>query len=67
VTCRCCGTWSGLVANKAGIIMGQFASDIQMDDGFVSISTVLVHAVLIDDRTATLKCMKCGYVTRWRR
>ena len=67
VTCRKCGTWSGLVANRAGIMVGQFAPDIRWDGGILSIATVLVHAILIDDRKVSMKCMRCGFVTRWRR
>jgi hypothetical protein len=67
VTCRNCGTWTGLVANKAGIIFGQFVPDIRTENDIVSISTVLAAAFLIDDRAVPLKCMQCGYVTRWRR
>ncbi|HLN30706.1 MAG TPA: hypothetical protein VK395_23395 [Gemmataceae bacterium] len=67
VSCDNCGAWSGLVANRAGILMGTFEPDILNENGIVSISTVLTHAVLIDERRVSLKCMDCGYVTRWRR
>jgi hypothetical protein len=67
VSCGNCGTWSGCVANKAGILVGQFEPDIRYEHGIVSIGTVLVDAFLIVDRTVPLKCMQCGYVTRWRR
>jgi hypothetical protein len=67
LTCEKCHTWSGLVANSAGIVMGQFAPDIRRDGGILSIATVLVHAILIDDRKVSMKCMRCGFVTRWRR
>ncbi len=67
VTCSKCGNWAGCVANRAGILVGQFEPDIRHDDGIVSIATMLVHAVLIDGRNVRLKCMQCGYVTRWHR
>jgi hypothetical protein len=67
VICQRCGTWSGLVANRAGIVMGRFAPEIRWHEGLLSIATVLVHTVLIDDRKVSLKCMRCGFVTRWRR
>jgi hypothetical protein len=66
VVCQKCGTWLGCVANKAGVLTGQFEPDLCIADGSVAISTVLVSSVLIANRTVNMKCMQCGYVTRWR-
>jgi hypothetical protein len=65
--CENCHTWSGLVANGAGIVMGHFTWDVQRRGDSISIATVLVHATLINDRKVSLKCTRCGFVTRWRR
>ena len=66
VRCKACGVWLGLVANQAGVIIGHFAPDIRWNDGLVSIGTVLVNTVLIDERRLSLK-YTCGSITRWRR
>jgi hypothetical protein len=66
IRCKACGVWLGLVANRAGVIIGYFAPDIRWNDGLPSISTALVNTVLIYEDRLSLKC-PCGAITRWWR
>lgn len=65
VVCDKCGRWLGAIQNDAAVIVGQFVSDVECNDGLVAIGTEMTSFFFLQGR-CELKC-SCGHVTRRRR